>query len=111
MTNLSQTQCLSSHLTTFAAGFLVLPSPISWNYAFSDVDFSKDRITYLAAICAGMLYLVMMMITRLKSSMNTEKVDLPKEAEQGVSEDGVWFDVVTSLFSSTRKLVTNMRRK
>jgi hypothetical protein len=32
LTNHFETQCFSTHLTTFAASFLVLPSTINWNY-------------------------------------------------------------------------------
>ena len=70
----------------------MLPNPISWSYAFSSVDFSKDKTTYLAVICAAVVYLVLMMYARLKSSK-------------------IWFDVVTPPFLSNQQLVTNMLRK
>ncbi len=44
-TNHNQTQCFSTHLTTFTSGFLVLPSPINWNYIFSNSDFTQNKTT------------------------------------------------------------------
>ena len=68
LTNLSHTQCLSSHLTTFASGFFVLPNPINWNCVFSIADFSKNQSTYLTVICALILYLMLMTYARIKNS-------------------------------------------
>ncbi|CAF4417841.1 unnamed protein product, partial [Adineta steineri] len=31
LTNMYETECLSTHLTTFAGGFIVLPAPINWS--------------------------------------------------------------------------------
>ncbi|CAF4200745.1 unnamed protein product, partial [Adineta steineri] len=36
LTNLYETECLSTHLTTFAGGFIVLPAPINWSYVFAN---------------------------------------------------------------------------
>ena len=68
LTNLSHTQCLSTHLTTFASGFHVLPNPINWIYVFSSADFSKNQSTYLTVICALILYLMLMTYARVKNS-------------------------------------------
>ena len=38
LTNHQQTQCFSTHLTTFASSFTVLPTPVNWDYAFARVD-------------------------------------------------------------------------
>ena len=57
-TNLSHTQCFSTHLTTFAGGFIVLPEPISWNYMFAEADHKSDHTAYLATLCAVIVYLV-----------------------------------------------------
>jgi hypothetical protein len=58
-TNLSHTQCFSTHLTTFAGGFLALPEPIHWNYAFAEADLDS-----LTLICAAIVFLVSMMYAR-----------------------------------------------
>ncbi|CAF1216235.1 unnamed protein product, partial [Adineta ricciae] len=61
-TNHYQTQCFSTHLTTFAGGFLVLPAPTSWNYVFSNVDFVKIKTIYVTVICISMLYFIILVI-------------------------------------------------
>ena len=74
LTNLSQTQCLSSHLTTFAGGFLVLPTPINWNYVFANADFAKNKTIYLTVICAALLYLILAIYARFQDKKDIEKV-------------------------------------
>ena len=39
LTNHYETECFSTHLTTFAGGFIVLPEPINWNYVFANAGF------------------------------------------------------------------------
>ncbi|CAF4408925.1 unnamed protein product, partial [Adineta steineri] len=38
LTNMYETECLSTHLTTFAGGFIVLPAPINWSHLFSTAN-------------------------------------------------------------------------
>ncbi|UJR12876.1 hypothetical protein I4U23_017050 [Adineta vaga] len=50
LTNHYETECYSTHLTTFAGGFIVLPNPINWNYVFANADFSKNQTIYITMI-------------------------------------------------------------
>jgi GPCR proteolysis site, GPS, motif len=74
LTNLSQTQCLSTHLTTFAGGFLVLPAPINWNYVFAHADFNKNKTIYLTVIIAVILYVLLIAYARRNDKKDIEKV-------------------------------------
>ncbi|CAF1336506.1 unnamed protein product [Adineta steineri] len=73
-TNYYQTQCFSNHLTTFAGGFLVLPSPINWNYVFQNADFSKNKTIYLTIICICILYILIVIYARYKDKKDLEKL-------------------------------------
>ncbi|CAF1401522.1 unnamed protein product [Adineta steineri] len=73
-TNHYQTQCFSNHLTTFAGGFLVLPSPINWNYVFQNADFSKNKTIYLTIICICILYVLIVIYARYKDKKDLEKL-------------------------------------
>ena len=59
LTNLTHTQCLSTHLSTFAAGFMVIPNSINWNDVLSSAEFTKDNTAYLTAISAAILFLLL----------------------------------------------------
>ncbi|CAF4148171.1 unnamed protein product, partial [Adineta steineri] len=47
LTNHYETECLSTHLTSFAGGFIVLPEPINWSYVFANAGFLKNKTIYL----------------------------------------------------------------
>ena len=66
LTNLSHTQCFSTHLTTFASGFLVLHEPINWNFIFAIADITTSKPAYVTIICAAVVYLLAMMYILLK---------------------------------------------
>jgi polycystin 1L2 len=74
MTNYNETECFSTHLTTFAGGFLVLPSPINWNYVFANADFNKNKTIYLTVICISILYFLLIIYARYEDKKDIEKV-------------------------------------
>ncbi len=73
-TNHNQTQCLSTHLTIFTGGFLVLPSPINWNYVFSHADFIQNKTIYSSVICISILYLLLIIYARYKDKKVRKKI-------------------------------------
>ncbi|CAF1492760.1 unnamed protein product [Adineta ricciae] len=74
LTNHYQTQCLSNHLTTFANGFIVLPSPINWNYVFTHADFLRNITIYLTVICACITYITLIIYARFQDKKDVEKL-------------------------------------
>ena len=74
LTNHYQTQCYSTHLTEFASGFRVLPEPINWNYVFANGDFLKNKTIYLTVIIISILYILLIIYSRLYDRKDLEKV-------------------------------------
>ena len=74
LTNVNETECFSTHLTTFAGGFLVLPAPINWNYVFANADFNRNKTIYITVICIYILHLLIMVYARYKDKKDIEKV-------------------------------------
>ena len=58
LTNHNQTQCYSTHLTTFAGGFGVLPEIIDWSYVYANTDFTTNTTIYLTVICVCLIYFI-----------------------------------------------------
>jgi hypothetical protein len=75
-TNHEITQCFSTHLTTFASGFVVLPAPINWNYVFANADFVRNKTIYLTVICVCLLYIILIIYARLKDRKDLEKLGM-----------------------------------
>ncbi|UJR08983.1 hypothetical protein I4U23_013233 [Adineta vaga] len=80
-TNHKQTQCLSTHLTTFAGGFLVLPSPINWNYVFANGDFVRNKTIYLTIICICIFYILIIIYAHYKDKKDLEKLGVTPLAD------------------------------
>jgi hypothetical protein len=74
LTNHYETQCFSTHLTTFAGGFIVLPAPINWNYVFANADFTKNKTVYITLISVCLLYLLLIIYARYKDKKDVEKL-------------------------------------
>ncbi|CAF4886443.1 unnamed protein product, partial [Rotaria socialis] len=73
-TNHYQTQCLSTHLTTFASGFIVLPAPVNWNYVFANADFVRNKTVYITLICVLVLYILFIIFARYKDKKDLERL-------------------------------------
>ena len=74
LTNHSQTQCFSTHLTTFAGGFIVLPAPVNWKYVFANADFGKNKTICITLIVVCVLYVLFMIFARRKDNKDLQKV-------------------------------------
>jgi hypothetical protein len=74
LTNHEQTQCFSTHLTTFAGGFIVLPAPVNWNYVFANADFAKNKTIYITLMVICILYILLMIYARIKDKKDVQKV-------------------------------------
>ncbi|UJR19272.1 hypothetical protein I4U23_022401 [Adineta vaga] len=74
LTNHNQTQCYSTHLTTFAAGFVVLPKTIDWNYVVANPDFMINKTIYLTGIRVCIIYLILIIYARYYDKKDVEKL-------------------------------------
>lgn len=74
MTTPQQTQCFSTHLSTFAGGFIVLPNSIDWKFVFANADFHRNRTIYLTVIILLIIYIILLIISRRRDKKDKEKV-------------------------------------
>ncbi|CAF4336448.1 unnamed protein product, partial [Adineta steineri] len=86
LTNLYKTECLSTHLTTFAGGFIVLPEPINWSYVFANADFMKNKTVYLTMIFTSITYIILMIFARFKDKKDFEKLGVTPLADNNKSD-------------------------
>ena len=74
LTNLSHTQCLSTHLSTFAAGFMMIPNVINWNGVLSGVHVTKNNTVYFTIMVAVILTVLLVTQARLQNKRHVEEV-------------------------------------
>ncbi|CAF1293793.1 unnamed protein product, partial [Adineta steineri] len=86
LTNHYETECLSTHLTTFAGGFIVLPEPINWSYVFANADFMKNKTVYLTMIITSIIYIILMIYARFKDKKDFEKLGVTPLVDNNKSD-------------------------
>jgi hypothetical protein len=74
LTNHNRTQCYSTHLSTFASGFLILPNPINWNYVFANANFNKNKTIYLTVLIIVILFIILSIYARHLDNKDNQKV-------------------------------------
>ena len=74
LTNHYETECYAKHLTTFASGFIVLPSSIDWNYVFANMNFIQNKTIYFTLITIVILYILLIIYARYKDKRDFEKL-------------------------------------
>ena len=74
LSNLTHTQCFSSHLTRFTSGFAVLSAPVNWNYVFANAAFLKNGTIYFTVIIVTLVYIILLIYTRHSDRQDLQKV-------------------------------------
>jgi polycystin 1L2 len=100
LTNHYETQCFSTHLTTFTGGFRVLPESINWNYVFANADFLKNKTIYLTVICVSVIYIALMVFARYKDKKDIEKLGVTPLPDNHKSDEYFYQIIV---FTGQRK--------
>ncbi|UJR06650.1 hypothetical protein I4U23_010936 [Adineta vaga] len=100
LTNHYQTQCYSTHLTTFAGGFIILPSPIDWSYVFANADFMKNKTIYLTVICVCVIYVTLIVYARFYDKKDLEKLGVTVLPDN-YKEDQYFYQII--VFTGQRK--------
>ena len=73
-TNLLQTTCACTHLTSFSSGFLVPPNDIDFDYVFANLDFLKNPTLYVTEIVVILAYIIVAILARRADKEDVKKV-------------------------------------
>jgi polycystin 1L2 len=100
LTNLDQTQCYSTHLTTFAGGLQILPKSINWEHIFANADFMKNQTIYLTIIFVSLIYIILIIYSRFKDKKDFEKLGVTPLPDNQ-KEDQYYYQII--VFTGQRK--------
>jgi hypothetical protein len=100
LTNHNQTQCFSTHLTSFSGGFTILPEPINWNYVFANADFLKNKTIYLTVICVSVIYFILIIYARFQDKKDIEKLGITPLPDNHKSDE-YFYQII--IFTGQRK--------
>jgi hypothetical protein len=74
--NITHTHCRSDHLTSFAGGFVVLPSEINFSNVWANADFAKNPVIYATCIALVGLYVLLAVWARYQDGRDEKKINL-----------------------------------
>ena len=72
-TNITHAHCTSSHLTTFAGGFIVLPNAIDFSQVWANASFLQNPVLYATVICLICLYVLLAIWARYADWKDSQK--------------------------------------
>ncbi len=75
-TNLNQTHCISSHLTSFAGGLKILPSIINIEYYFSGHLMTKSFLTNFVILIITCIYILFALFSRYMDIQDEKRMNL-----------------------------------
>lgn len=99
-TNLVQIHCMSNHLTSFAGGFVILPSKINIVYAFESAILAKSLLAIIILFIITLLYLLFATWSHYMDIQDGKKVNLVL-TKDNLQKNTYFYEVI--VFTGTRK--------
>ena len=100
-TNLTTTQCRSTHLTEFAGGFIVVPASIDYQYVFANASFATNPIIYSTVIAITCLFILLALWARYMDKQDAKRLNLVYLKDNSSVLDQYLYEVI--VFTGNRK--------
>ncbi|CAH1793770.1 unnamed protein product [Owenia fusiformis] len=89
----SSLKCASTHLTTFAGGWVVAPNTIDWDFVFANMDFAKNLTIYIFMIVIFTLYILVAIWARRQDKKDILKLGVTPLADND-PRDKYYYEVI-----------------
>ena len=99
-TSILYTHCKTNHLTTFAGGWVVLPSAINFDYVFANASFDKNKTIYLTVIILFVIYILFAIWGRYMDRQDLLKIGVAPLIDNQPG-DNYFYEII--LFTGARK--------
>ena len=93
-TEINKIHCLSSHLTTFAGGLVVLPSAINFEYVWANASFIQNPIIYSTVMSVTCLYVLLAIIARIIDIRDKKKLNIIPLIDNS-PHDNYFYEIIT----------------
>jgi hypothetical protein len=104
-TNIQQTHCSSSHLTSFAGGLLLMPNKINEQYSFSNASPTKNYTIYLTLIVICILYILFGLWSIIMDKRDLKKLNISLLKDNNVVDS--YFYEITAFTGDHKEAGTN----
>lgn len=98
-TNAYYTHCATSHLTTFAGGWVVLPAKINFDYVFANASIEKNPTIYATIITLSCLYILFGIWGRYMDRQDLKKIGVAPLPDNA-SGDNYFYEII--VFTGSR---------
>ena len=75
------TECVTTHLTDFAGGFIVLPPAIDFNHVFANASFTQNLAIYITVILVVSLYILLAIWSRIMDRRDVQRMGVTPLAD------------------------------
>jgi hypothetical protein len=99
-TNIHETHCLSTHLTSFAGGLVVLPSAINFEYVWANASFLQNPIIYSTVIVVTLLYILFSVWAHLMDKKDLKKLNIVP-LDDNLNNDNYFYEII--VFTGNRQ--------
>ncbi|VDD79412.1 unnamed protein product [Mesocestoides corti] len=86
--------CVCNHLTTFAAGWIVVPNTVDFNYIFRNIQFEKNATLYVTEITVGIIFLLLFIWARRMDNKDIQKLGITPLAENNPADEYLYEIIV-----------------
>lgn len=100
LTNLNQTHCYSTHLTTFSGSIQILPPALHFDFPLSHADFHRNQTIYSTVITVILIYIILMIYARRKDRQDLDQLEVTPLADNR-REDHYYYQII--VFTGQRK--------
>jgi len=100
-TNITDTHCVSNHLTSFAGGWMVLPPQINFEYVLANASFLKNPTIYITVIVLICLYILLAIWSRWMDRKDEQKVGITILNQDENFENKYIYEII--FFTGARK--------
>lgn len=98
--NISHTYCISSHLTDFSGGLVILPAKIDFGYVFQNSSFEQNKTIYITLIVIAVLYTLLFVWCRYMDRKDKFKSNIYM-LEEDVNKNPYFYEII--VFTGNRK--------
>jgi polycystin 1L2 len=99
-TSILFTHCKTSHLTTFAGGWIVVPSAINFDYVFANASIEKNPTIYATVISLACLFILFVIWGRYMDKQDVKKIGVAPLPDNQPG-DNYFYEIIA--FTGSRK--------
>lgn len=110
-TSLAKVYCACTHLTTFAAGLIVPPNNLDFNFILNNANFEKNLTIYTTMIFFAVVYVLLMMWGRRRDKKDQALLASIPLMDNNPKDKYVYVIITFDLFTASNHILFSLVTK